>query len=324
MNSVTQFAQYLLKLDPQKSSARSALYNYLKHIIDPQETFTPQVIEGFYARALNFEYWQNNSRMLAETVKQDLKGFLKQMAINEEPFANIRHPDSLQIINLKNFSDFEEIVRHQERTRRKSGDEVKFLKVSEAEILALLLSNIGTLEVKVFGPRAVVSGRQLIPLAPMTHLHYSSQMELMPHVRQILEGSLLTTISFYQDEQGLNGLITRGHSFQKFETFLRAHPSHNYDFFCSLKKIERHFIDPQSDPHYQELIHVLERANRVLSQNHGPEARKSAEKILQKGEIALRAIFPNDRLLQLLVTHLQYGLSQPLTADRNHVARSVE
>ncbi len=35
-----------------------------------------------------------------------------------------------------------------------------------------------------------------------------------------------------------------------------------------------------------------------------------AEKLLEKASLALRSAFPNDRLLQLLVTHLDYGIRQ--------------
>jgi hypothetical protein len=178
--------------------------------------------------------------------------------------------------------------------------------------------------VKVFASRAMVIGKNLFPLAPMSHLHYGSNMELMPHVRQTLQGSLATTISFHQDENGVHGMITRGHTFQKFETFMRARPNDNHDLFSSLKKLERNYINPQSDPYYQELVHNLERANRALQ---SPQARtlnmQMAEKALQKGRLALRTAFPNDRLLQLLVTHLEYGIRQN-QLESSETAHSVE
>ena len=311
MTSVTQFAQFLLRLDPQKSPGRLAFFNYLKHILDPSEPFLPSVVSDFYARALNFDHWQNNSQSLSQDVRDDLASFVKQTKSDELEWKNIRHADEIQVTTVHYKNDFEHIVDQVESARRKSGDKFKLIRISETELASLFMSGVGTLEVKVFAPKAMIIGNRLLPLAPTSHLHYSANMELMPHVRQCLQGSLMTTISFYQDENGLNGLISRGASFQKFETFNRARGNETQDLFCCLKQLERNFINPQSDPYYQDLVTSLERANRALQ---SPNARglnlQMAEKSLQKGSQALRNAFPNDRLLQLLVTHLQYGIRQ--------------
>lgn len=311
MTSVTQFAQYLLRLDPQKSQSRLALYNFLKHIIDPQDPFIPSVIDDFYARALNFDLWQTQAQILAQSVKEDLESFLKHSRMDESEWKNLRHADELQVVNLKHLKNFEEILSTAESSRRKSGDRFKLLRISESEVLSLYLTVMGTLEVQVFSPKAIINGSKLKPLAPVTHLYYTSGMELMPHVRHIIQGSMMTSISFYLDEQGLNGLVTRGPTFQKFETFLRARPNDNHDLFSSLKKLERHYINPQSDPYYQELVQSLERANRALQAPQPPKSTvMAAEKTLQKAAHAIKNAFPNDRLLQLLVTHLEYAIRQ--------------
>src|SRR4051812_21749037 len=119
MNSVTQFAQYLLRLDPQKSPGRLALFHYLKHVIDPLEPFGPDVIERFYAQSLNFEYWQTHSESLAQEVRQDLAAYPKHAKLDKKEFSNIRHCDALQIIILKHLPDFEDLVMSLETSRRK-------------------------------------------------------------------------------------------------------------------------------------------------------------------------------------------------------------
>lgn len=311
MNSVTQFAQYLLRLDPQKTPARLALFNYCKHILEPTAPFMPETIEGFYARALNYEYWQNNNQSLAQSVREDLESFLKQTKTDDLEWRNIRHADHIQVVPLLLFHDFEAAITNVESVRQKSGEKLKLIKISDQEIASFLLSSVGTLEVRVFAPRAMILGHQLHPLAPITHLHYSNNLELMPHVRQILQGSLATTISFYRDENGLNGMITRGHTMQKFETFMRVRGSENIDLFYGLKRLERNFINPQSDPYYLEIVQSMERAARGLQNSNGRDLNlQMAEKASQKGSLALKSAFPNDRLLQLLVTHLEHGIRQ--------------
>jgi hypothetical protein len=167
----------------------------------------------------------------------------------------------------------------------------------------------GGMEVKLYPAKALIWGARLRPVAPVSQLFYSSTIELIPHVHQILEGSLLTTHRFELTSEGVQGLVTRGANFQKFETFIRAQMTETQDLFYSLKKLERHFINFQSDPYYQEIIGRLERANRLVNQS-SLDGLNEAERALNKGRSALRNIFPNDRLLTLLVTHLEYGISE--------------
>lgn len=311
MTPVSQFAQYLLKHDLQRNPARLTLFNFIKHVLEPGLPFSPAVIQSFYARVLQFDHWQTEAHALAETVRTDVESYLKQFAREEElaSWTGLRHSDTLQIVPLRVFQDLADLVEAEHAPRRKSGQEIKTLRLSDTQILVLVLAQNGSLEAKVYPNQALVWGPRLRPVAPTTHLFYSPELELMPQVRQILEGSLLTTHAFHVDAEGVHGLITRGYTFQKFETFIRARLSETQDLFHSLKKLERHFINPQSDPHYQELVSKLERANRVLATGSF-EALMEAERALNRGRLAIKSIFPNDRLLSLLVTHLDYGISQ--------------
>lgn len=311
MTSVSQFAQYLLKLDPQRNPARFALYNFLKHFIDGDQELTPAVMQLFYARILQFDHWRQDAQGLSEILKADLENFLRQFGLPEEmtEWRQLRHPDTLQVVDLKLQQDIEELVMTENAPRQKSGDQVKALRMDDGRVMALLLSPSGGLEVRVYTAMALVWGARLRLVAPVTQLHYSSDLELMPHVRQVLEGSLMTTHCFHVDAEGAHGLVTRGYSFQKFETFIRAKLSETHDLFSSLKKIERYYINPQSDHYYQEMVSKLERANRLLN-NPSFDNLAEAEKALNRGRLCLKNIFPNDRLLTLLVTHLDYGINQ--------------
>lgn len=311
MTPVSLFAQYLLKHDPQRNPARLTLFNYLKHVLEPGLPLSPAVISAFYARVLHAPHWQAEAGSLSETVRGDVQAFLDQHASETEraTWAGLRHADSLQVVTIKSAQDFTELVAVEHAARQKSGDELKTIAIGDGQMLVLLLTRTGQLEAKVYPCQALVWGARLRLMAPVTHLFYSADLELMPHVRQVLEGSLLTTHCFHVDDEGVHGLITRGHTFQKFETFIRAKLSETQDLFPALKRLERHFINPQSDAYYQELVARLERANRLLEHASG-EALLEAERALNRGRSSLKTIFPNDRLLTLLVTHLDYGISQ--------------
>src|ERR1035437_6302585 len=133
MTSVNQFAQYLLKLDPKTNQARLTLYNFLKHVMDPTLPFSPAIIQAFYARVLQFNHWQNDSQSLSETVRADVHSYVKQFANNDEAagWAKLRHPDTLQVVELKVFQDLEDLVETEHLPRRKSGDQVKLVRLSE-------------------------------------------------------------------------------------------------------------------------------------------------------------------------------------------------
>ncbi|MGZ3723434.1 MAG: hypothetical protein ACXVA9_10915 [Bdellovibrionales bacterium] len=311
MTSVSQFAQYLLKHDLKTNQARMTLFNFLKHVMDPALPFSPAVIQAFYARVLQFDHWQNDSANLSDTVRADIHAYVKQFCNDDEAsaWARLRHPDTLQVVQLKVFQDLEDLVETEHAARRKSGDQIRLVRLSETQVLVIILAPSGNLEVKVYPAMAIVWGPKLRLVAPVTQLHYSAELELMPHVKQVLEGSLLTTHCFHTDFEGVHGLITRGATFQKFETFIRAKLPETQDLFNSLKKVERHFINPQSDPYYQEMVSRLERANRLLN-NPNPDNLETAERALNKGRLCLKNVFPNDRLLTLLVTHLDYGINQ--------------
>ena len=65
---------------------------------------------------------------------------------------------------------------------------------------------------------------------------------------------------------------------------------------------------------YQEIIGRLERAKRLIL---SPTAENIAEadKALNRGRFALRVIFPEDRLLGMLINHVEHAISARLAPD---------
>jgi hypothetical protein len=315
MTPVSHFAQYLLKLDPKSNPGRLTLYNYVKHLLEPELPFTPAVIQNFYARALQFDHWQNDYQNLSEAVRGDVHAYLKSTARGRdlEDWAKVRH--DLQIVPIQLFQDLEELAELEHLDRQKSGDQIKLVRVAENQILVVLLLRTGGLEAKVYPGYALVTGAKLRLAAPVSHLHYGSDLELMPHVKQVLDGTLLTTHCFHVDSDGAHGLITRGCTFQKFETYIRAKLPETGDLFNGLKRVEHYYINPQTDPFYRGLITRLDRANRLLNEPT-PDSLMAAEKALNLGRLYLKHTFPNDRLLTLLVTHLDYGVTQRRNENR--------
>ena len=306
MVSVTHFAQYLLKLDPQKNVARLALYHYLKNICDIQAELKPQMIRDFYSRILNFPYWQSNHKALGEIVAQDLEGFLTEVGLKWDN-ESLRHAHQVQWLELKQPEDFHALIQDECNRIAKPGDRVKLIPISENQMLALVLFSTGNMRIQVFSNVAMVQGAKLRPLMPLTHLEYDSKMDLQTHFDHLLEGPMLTLNKFQITDEGLRGWILRGYTLQKYETLNGGNLTQNPELFYTLKRIEKYYINPQSDPFYLELVGILEKAYQLLSQGH-PDAPRMGEAALQRGKQALKNIFPNDKLLLLLVSNIEYYL----------------
>ena len=313
MASVTLLAQYLLRLDPQKSIARISFYHFLKNCCDMGEEITPSLIQRFYRRALHFQYWQTHQETLGQTVEQDLLSFHGEMPLPFHP-KDLRHAQSLQLVQIKQDQDIEKLLSGYFQDKLRPAERLKLIPLGEMKWMALRLSGSGMLDVEVFGSWSLVDGSKLIPLEPLSRLSYSSHLELMPHMHHYVESGPMTSTRFQLVENGIQGHTIRGYSFQKYETLQGGSLSQHSELFFALKKIERIFVQAETDPFYQELVGMLEKSYNMLSAKH-PDAAKMAEAAVAKGQQALKTVFPHDKLLLLLVTNIEFLLGQKARAS---------
>jgi len=70
----------------------------------------------------------------------------------------------------------------------------------------------------------------------------------------------------------------------------------------------------------KEIVQSMERAARALQSSNGRDLKPAnGRKGRAKGSLALKSAFPNDKLLQLLVTHLEHGIRQARSTTRDAV-----
>lgn len=305
MASVTQLAQFLLKLNPQNSVARLAFYHWVKNLMDLESEFELRMIEQFYEHAMQVPYWQTAHRELGESVQADLIAFAHSHPLNFD-LKDLRHVNTWQTIELLNGHDFYQVLK--ESNSNADPDKSKYVALSGQQILQIQVTAASGIDVAVYSNRVRIDGRLLKPLSPLTRLRYNSTLDLLPGVPQLLQTSHLKWARFQVADGTCHGLLLQGHTFQKTEAFM-GRPVNQYpELYYSLKRLERHFIDLNSDPLYQELITMLEKANAMAGSHH-PEATRLVEVALQKGQLAIKNIFPNDKLLTLLVTNLEYRIT---------------
>ena len=316
MTSVTHFAQFLRRLDPQQNSARLSFYHFLNNLCDLTAPLSPQLILNFYLHALKFPYWQKSKEHLGQVLREDFERF-HQEHDSDLKKAQIRHADQLQLVALDDSVDLHWLVRDHLAKTLKGDFQIRLIHLSDQKILALIKRHSGGLLVQSFGHEALILNGHLQPLAPSTNLEYNSQLDLMPHRLQFLEGPMKTTCRFEITDSGVQGLSVKGHLFQRQDSYSAQSIYHCSDLFYALKTVERHYVNPQSEPAYQELISLMEQTYYKLNDGH-PESKQLAPEALRQRKNALKNLFPQDKLLLLLVANIEYTLREhELNGHRN-------
>jgi len=306
MSSVTHLTQYLLKLDPQKSVARQSFYNYLKNFCEPTAPLNAQVIHKYVLYVLNHQYWQQNAKTLGESLLSDLSDFSQRERLDFN-LQDVRWPHQMQTVALEHQEDLEFLLKQKEQELLEPGGRLKVLPISDSQSMVLILDRSGGLRIRIFKKVCLIREGRLELLAPLTDLTYTSNLELYPNTPQILEGPMLIAARFQITDDGCFGLMVRGHMLQKYETLTGGELMQHPELFYSLKRIERHFVNPTSDPFYRDLVTQLEKVYQMLTAQM-PEGKRLAPSLLQKGKTALKNIFPNDKLLMVLVTNIEFAL----------------
>ncbi len=306
MAHVTALAQHILTLEPDKDAARLCLYHYLKNLCEAVEPVNAELIQRFFTRALTFQHWQQNKQALFNEVNGILHHFQEstgQLIQGSESF----RPEELQVVPAESLRTMELVVnKFLERT---SSPYDQFRALQEGDrIVAIVLQGDRSLRVSVFPRVMAIRDGELVPLCQDFALYYTSDLQIHPMMIQQIEIGPHTAARFRMGADGINGLVTRGYTFQKYAT-MDGGGLHRYPvLFYPLKRLEQFFVNRKSDPMYIELTGLLEKALELMNQEH-PEAVKFAEAALERGRLALEHIFPDDKLVRLLINNLEKTLA---------------
>ncbi len=311
MSSVTHLTQFLLRLDPSKSVARQTLFNYLKVFHDANEALKPELFNQFFNHIVNYQYWQSNSRSLGESLAQDMQRFAQEYRIDFDLKA-VAFPHQTQIVMIEHAADLESLIKKRETALQEEGDRQKLFSISETQSMAILLKKSGNFEIRIYGRAALIKQGELDLPRPLTQLFYTMDVELEPFKWQVLEGPVVTLARFRLNDDGCQGTMIRGHMLQRYETMASGALSQHPELFYALKRVERHFINPPSDPFYRDLVMQLEKAKQLLRLSH-PDGRRVANGALHRAKSALQNIFPNDKVLSGLVTNVEFALMSQTT-----------
>jgi hypothetical protein len=305
MNTTTHLARHILAFQPNKDAARLSFYHYLIHHCDPDTPLSPQLIENFCRRALCYEHWQQNSSALSQELQYILQHYNETYILNWS-LKDFIFPDRWQIINVKNSIDTIYVLEKWVEKNFEPNTKKRIIFTKERNFLILIQNEQGELSVVQTTPSMLLKKGEIEPLCTDLTLQYDQNLELKKGLPQHLLVATNTTARFRSDGVSVNGMVIRGYIFQKQQDVsgkLNTFPS----IFYPLKRVEQYFIDKKSDPTYQELIQVMEKAVELININH-PEAHSFAQAAYDRGQAALENIFTNDNVIQVLVDQLHKEL----------------
>ena len=306
MAFVTYFKQYLSKKAPEKNKELLTLYNYLRCFCPHEQTLTKEVLDQFLRKTLLFPHWQTNFNHLHESLKKQLEDFSNLYYSAELNPEELTSNKQWQWLNLQEKEDLLMMVQnHLEKTVVTSTDKMKVLPLSLNRVLALVLKLDGSLEIRTFGPMALIREGNLEPLSPLSELYYSPEYELKSSYPQILEDMQLGFIHFKLINGKATGFQSENFFFQISTKFTQKNLHEIYPLFYLLKKQESLFIQSKSDPHYKKLIQSLHEHYKKLLVTPLNNNFKT-EQILSEAKNALKNIYPQDRLLFLLTANIDF------------------
>jgi hypothetical protein len=301
MNSARIFAQHLYSQNPQDSVGLLTLYNYFKNVCDPEAELSAKLFNDFYRKTLSFQHWRKNRQTLGHTVRGAIDSFFRK----HKPFEtqSILHADQMQVIEVEDINEFVLLTERRLEAQKQSEERIRIKFDAKRNLVAIHLFADGTLRIRQFSPLGYIYNGELLPLFPGMDLYYAANLELAPDRIQHLKIDSFTSLHFTQTATRFTGTTVRGYTLNRLEameidTFKRI-PK----LFLPLKRIERYFIDPQSDPFYVRLTEDLEKAVQLLNNNH-LHAIHYACSVFERGRLAVEEVFPDDKLLTLLVKDL--------------------
>ena len=316
MMDVTSLAQHIVNLDPAKDAARLCFYNYLKNLCEANQPITAQLLNAFYTRALMFSHWQENRVQLFEQTQACLLSYANANSeISSSVFSELQKSwqvGEIETLLIHNPENLIALVKKSLEKELSASEKVKVIADQAGNAIALILnsskaSNV-KLRVSVYPPVTKLVKGELSPLSSELTLQYDQGLQLAPNLLQQVDVGAHTTARFKVDTEGAKGVLIRGYTFSRYAV-MDGGSLHKYPtVFYALKRLEQFFIDRQTDPMYVELTQLLEKAIELLGQGH-ESAEKFAKHAYERGQLALEQIFPDDKLVQLLINNLEKTLA---------------
>lgn len=301
MNTTTHLARHMLSLSPNKDAARLCLYHFLIHHCDKDTPLSPLLFENFCRMALSHNHWQENCVHLSQEIQYVLQHYNETFMLDWS-MKDFHFPDHWQVIAIKNSIEGIRIYEKWLESKQDSFHKSRIFYTKDKNYLILLQNKDNSLSLIHCNDNVLIHRGELQPLNTSIQLHYNENIELKPKQTQYLKVDNNSYARFQLNNGHIEGMIIRGYIFQNHQKLagkINEYPILYYPF----KRIEQYYVDKKSDPDYQELVEVLEKAKELFNINH-PEAFSFGRQALERGQTALKHIYNNDNIVETLVEQL--------------------
>jgi hypothetical protein len=322
MLKVGEFLKYLIASKVDSSFLR-AFIPYAQHSLNAEDTLCAEHLNSFVRQALHYTHWQQNRQALTAEMQDSLAALFEQDLISFSP-TELEYPQDLQVVEIENTAEWIEALQNFLKKSSPSDAETRVIQDTEGTALGFALRATGELSVHHFN-RQVTFRRGLIePLRKDLALHYSNELELSSLHPQRWEIAPYAVASFSVQENGYEGAVLRGHTFQLQSSFTETGAEHLPHLFWALRRVEQHFLSRESDPFYQNLLAAMEAATLSIRIGEAGSTEKAVDALAQT-QNALENVFVGDKLLALLIRDLQHTLElyQPDVRSRREVIQRV-
>ncbi|MEZ0391285.1 MAG: hypothetical protein ACAH59_03655 [Pseudobdellovibrionaceae bacterium] len=310
MLKVGALIKYLSENHRQPPPARLTFLNYLTNLVDSEAQVTPELLEIFFAHCLEYAHWQQNRKQLGQEIRDLLQDHMD--------LAGLKWPEETQILELESGSDFTDALQVYLNSTYKKGEKYRLIHEADKKILAIVLMPDHSICVRTFDRKMMIRHGQLEPLKKDFALYYTPDLELDPAHTQQLEVAPFVVAQFQNGSEGLKGSLVRGYLCQKSFDLQGENIAAYPKLFYAIKKMEKHFINRQTDPYYQQTISALEKTIENVRLGD-PEAIQESIDVIAQAQNAIEYVFTGDKLLNLLLRDLQHTLAQRKNLENSRV-----
>jgi hypothetical protein len=321
MLKVGDLIKHLSENNPQSSPARLTFLNFLSHLTEEDDLITSELLEIFFSTCLDYAHWHQNRASLSE----EIRSLLEQ----HTDLSGVKWPEDTQVVEIDNLSDLTDSLQLYLNSIYKKGEKYRLIVEPEKKILAIVLNADHSITVRSFDRKMIIRHGQLEPLKKDFALYYTADLELDPAQIQKLEIAPFVTAQFQAGLEELKGALVRGYTCQKFFDLRGENIATYPKLFYAIKRVEKNFINRQTDPFYQQTVTALEKTIEHVRLGD-EDAIQGSMDVLAQSQNALEYVFNGDKLLNLLIRDLQHTLSlrrgqgQRAHSDNSRVVRTPQ
>lgn len=308
MLKVGQLLKFISDLNPQNTPTRLSFFNFLKGFPQPEDSLTPELIEMFFTSCMDYPHWASNKAQLSGEIRFLLENF---NGLYQQKFElnKVRFPENMQIIEIELGNDLIDAVGSYIKAKSSENDKFRVLPDQKNRVVAIILREDKSLEVRCFDRKFTIRNGVLEPLRQDLVLYYTPELDLSPFHTHKIEVAPYITAQFHIKDGKATGALLRGYVYQKLLELKNSPLHEEHRLLFPIKRLEQFFVDRRTDPYYQNLVSELERTCALVQQGDA-EAHKWASIAATKTETALENIFLGDKLLGLLLRDLRHAMGE--------------